>query len=169
MSWLRNIYDYFEEGACALFVAVMVICPFLQVLMRITVGSSIAWTEELSRYSFLWAVYVGAALAVKRGGHVRITAQFMCLSTKWRLVFRVLGDIIWIAFSLYVAWIGVECIEEGLYYPEVSPTLGIVKAWVESIIPFSFVLVSWRIVEEYFVRWRKGTLDELVRYEEAVS
>ena len=98
-------------------------------------GSSIAWTEELSRYSFLWAVYVGAALAVKRGGHVRITAQFMCLSTKWRLVFRVLGDIIWIAFSLYVAWIGVECIEEGLYYPEVSPTLGIVKAWVESIIP----------------------------------
>lgn len=169
MSWLRNIYDYFEEGACALFVAVMVVCLFLQVLMRITVGSSIAWTEELSRYSFLWAVYVGAALAVKRGGHVRITAQFMCLSTKWRLVFRVIGDIVWIAFSLYVAWIGVECIEEGLYYPEISPTLGIVKAWVECIIPFSFVLVSWRIVEEYVVRWRKGTLDEMVRYEEAVS
>ena len=40
MSLLKNIYDYFEEGACALFVAVMVICLFLQVLMRITVGSS---------------------------------------------------------------------------------------------------------------------------------
>ena len=59
------------------------------------------------------------------------------------------------------------CIEEGLYYPEVSPTLGVVKAWVECIIPFSFVLVSWRIVEEYVVRWRNGTLGELVRYEEA--
>lgn len=26
---------------------------------------------------------------------------------------------------------------------------------------------SWRIVEEYVVRWRNGTLGELVRYEEA--
>lgn len=77
------------------------------------------------------------------------------------------GNIIWIGFSLYVAWIGLACIEEGLYYPEVSPTLGVVKAWVECIIPFSFVLVSWRIVEEYVVRWRNGTLGELVRYEEA--
>ena len=84
-----------------------------------------------------------------------------------RLVFRAVGDIIWIGFSLYVAWIGLACIEEGLYYPEVSPTLGVVKAWVECIIPFSFVLVSWRIVEEYVVRWRNGTLGELVRYEEA--
>lgn len=167
MSVLKTVYDNLEEGACALFVGVMVVCLFLQVAMRIAVGSSLAWTEELSRYSFLWSVYVGAALAVKKGGHVRITAQFMLLSTRWRLIFRILGDIIWIGFSLYVAWIGLACIEEGLYYPEVSPTLGIVKAWVESIIPFSFVLVSWRIVEEYLVRWKNGTLEELVRYEEA--
>ena len=81
MSFFKQLYDNFEEGACALFVAVMVLCLFLQVAMRIAVGSSLAWTEELSRYSFLWAVYVGAALAVKRGGHVRITAQFMFLPT----------------------------------------------------------------------------------------
>ena len=118
MSFFKQLYDNFEEGACALFVAVMVLCLFLQVAMRIAVGSSLAWTEELSRYSFLWAVYVGAALAVKRGGHVRITAQFMFLPTRWRLVFRAVG-------------------------------------------------VSWRIVEEYVVRWRNGTLGELVRYEEA--
>ena len=103
MSFFKQLYDNFEEGACALFVAVMVLCLFLQVAMRIAVGSSLAWTEELSRYSFLWAVYVGAALAVKRGGHVRITAQFMFLPTRWRLVFRAVGDIIWIGFSLYVA------------------------------------------------------------------
>ena len=91
MSFFKQLYDNFEEGACALFVAVMVLCLFLQVAMRIAVGSSLAWTEELSRYSFLWAVYVGAALAVKRGGHVRITAQFMFLPTRWRLVFRAVG------------------------------------------------------------------------------
>ena len=53
MSFFKQLYDNFEEGACALFVAVMVLCLFLQVAMRIAVGSSLAWTEELSRYSFL--------------------------------------------------------------------------------------------------------------------
>ena len=164
---LRNLWEHFEVYIANFSLLLMVGFLTLQIIGRYFFQVGIAWTEELSRYSFLWAVYVGAALAVKRGGHVRITAQFMFLPTRWRLVFRAVGDIIWIGFSLYVAWIGLACIEEGLYYPEVSPTLGVVKAWVECIIPFSFVLVSWRIVEEYVVRWRNGTLGELVRYEEA--
>lgn len=114
MSFFKQLYDNFEEGACALFVAVMVLCLFLQVAMRIAVGSSLAWTEELSRYSFLWAVYVGAALAVKRGGHVRITAQFMFLPTRWRLVFRAVGDIIWIDPAYLPA--GGRHIPAGLFF-----------------------------------------------------
>jgi TRAP-type C4-dicarboxylate transport system permease small subunit len=33
------------------------------------------------------------------------------------------------------------------------------------IIPFGFVLMSWRIVENYFLRWKNGTLVELVQEE----
>ena len=47
MSFLKQLYDNFEEGACALFVTVMVLCLFLQVAMRIAVGSSLAWAEAL--------------------------------------------------------------------------------------------------------------------------
>lgn len=167
MSLLKNIYNNFEEYACTLFVAVMIMCLAIQVAMRIITGSSFAWTEELSRYSFLWAVYVGAALAVKRGGHVRITAQFTKLSTKGRLFFRILADSIWIVFSLYIAFNGLEVIREGLDFPEISPTLGVVKSWVEMVIPFGFVLMSWRIVEQYYQCYKKGTLALLVNYEEA--
>ena len=167
MNILKHIYDNFEEYACSLFVGIMILCLGLQVAMRIVSGSSIAWTEELSRYSFLWAVYVGAALAVKRGGHVRITAQFGSLSTKGRLFFRLLGDLIWIAFNIFIAWQSAEVIREGMEYPEISPTLGIVKAWVEMIIPFGFVLMSWRIVQQYWEHWQAGTLASMVNYEEA--
>lgn len=168
MSLLKNLYNNFEEYACSLFVAIMICCLSLQVAMRIISGSSIAWTEELSRYSFLWAVYVGAALAVKRGGHVRITAQFGPLSTRGRLFFRVLGDIIWVGFNIYIACNSLEVIRDGMDFPEVSPTLGVVKAWVEMVIPFGFLLMSWRIVEQYWTCWKAGTLAQLVNYEEAV-
>ena len=166
MSFFKKCYDNFEEYVCAGLVFLMIFCLVLQVVMRIFTGSSFAWTEELSRYSFLWAVFVGAALAVKRGGHVRITAQFGRLGLKARLFFRVLGDAVWIAFNIYFITVCWETIQEGLEYPEISPTLGVVKGHVEMIIPFCFLLVSWRIVEQYWKHWRVGTLAGLVNYEE---
>ena len=62
MAILKKIYDYFEEGMCAIMLSVMILCLTAQVVVRMTLGSSIAWTEELSRSTFLWTVYLGAAL-----------------------------------------------------------------------------------------------------------
>lgn len=169
MAFLKSLYNNFEEYLCALFVGVMILCLMIQVILRVTIGSSLAWTEELSRYSFLWAVYVGAALAVKRGGQVRITAQFTPMSVQKRLFFRFVADIIWIGFNIFIAIQSWSVIEEGLFYPEVSPTLGVVKAWVEMIIPVSFILMSWRIIEQYYTHWRNGTLSSMVRYEEEIA
>lgn len=101
MFLFKKLYDNFEEYVCAALVLLMVFCLALQVVMRIFTGSSFAWTEELSRYSFLWAVFVGAALAVKRGGHVRITAQFGHLGVRARLFFRILGDAVWVIFNIF--------------------------------------------------------------------
>ncbi|BFR50178.1 TRAP transporter small permease [Nitratidesulfovibrio sp. HK-II] len=167
MTLLKKCYDNLEEYICALLVATMVCCLSIQVIMRIITGSSFAWTEELSRYSFIWSVYVGAALAVKRNAHVRITAQFAFLSSPARLAVRGATDILWIAFNLYFASVSFDAIGEALAFPEISPTLGVVKGYVEMIIPACFILTSWRIAEQYLVHWRNGTLYDLVNYEEA--
>ncbi len=170
MKLLKNIYDNFEEYAAVLFLAIMIVCLIIQVIARAVYGSSVAWTEELSRFTFIWAVYIGMALATKRGSQVRITAQFLRFSTNGRLFFRILGDIIWIAGSLYVAFEGIKVIEENLMFPENSPTMPfIVKAWVEAIIPFTFIIMPLRILEIYYVNIKKGTLASLVNYEDEVA
>lgn len=165
MSFLRDIYNNFEEYVCVTLVGAMTLCLCLQVVIRIFMGSSLAFTEELSRYCFIWTVYVGAALAAKHGGHVRITAQFALLPKGGRLLFRIIGDLVWIAFNIFVAFEGIEVLKEAFEYPETSPTLGITKAWIECILPASFIMVSWRIIEQYIVHFRQGTLDELTRIE----
>lgn len=159
---LRKLYDNFEEVFCALSVGVMVACLMLQVGMRWATGAGMAWTEELSRYSFLWAVFVGAALVAKHNAHVRISAQYLLLPVNIRLVFRFFTDMLWVGFNLYIAWISWGVIQGGLMFPEISPVLGIVRGYVEMVIPFGFVLMSWRILEGYVRRWRQGRLAELV-------
>lgn len=168
MRFLKLCLANFEEWTSAFLVGLMIVCLIIQVFIRFIFGSALAWTEELSRYAFIWAVYVGAALCVKRRIHVRITAQFLKLDTRGRLFFLTVCDAIWIAFNIFIFINSVEVIRDGLEFPEISPTLGIVKSWVEAIIPFSFALMSFRLLQQYYLHWKTGTMAELVNFEEMV-
>lgn len=148
--------------------AIMVMCLMIQVLIRVFAGSSLAWTEELSRYSFLWSVYLGIAVVAKRGAHVRVTAQFMKAPKKVQIAFRAVADAIWIALTLYIAYLSWVTIADSMDFPEISPTLQIAKHWIEMIIPAGFVIMSWRVIEFWIINIRKGTLNELVRDEEGL-
>ncbi len=59
------------EWTAGLLLAVMVIVTFLQVVGRYTGIFFVPWTEEVARLLFLWVVWIGAAAAVFRGGHIR--------------------------------------------------------------------------------------------------
>ncbi|MDZ4253513.1 MAG: TRAP transporter small permease [Sulfuritalea sp.] len=162
-SLARKLYDNFEEVFSVACVGTMVACLILQVGVRWITGSGVAWSEELSRFAFLWTVFSAAPLVAKHCAHVRITAQFLLLPLKYRLAIRIFTDSLWIACNLAIAWWCWEVVKGGLAYPELSPTLGIVRGYVELIIPLGFVLMSWRIAEGYVIRWRQGTLLDLVR------
>ena len=165
MKIVKNIYRNFEEYACASLLTVMILCLMVQILCRALLGTSLAFTEELSRYSFIWTIYLGAALGAKHSSHVRITAQFMLMPKKLRLVFLVLTDVIWIGFNIFLIWASWNALIPALEFPEVSPTLFVVKAYVEMIIPASLLLMSYRIIEKYYIKMKEGTLLSLVNYE----
>jgi len=166
MPVLRKLYDNLEEYLCVFLCGLMILCLIIQVGIRIISGSALAWTEELSRFCFIWTVYIGASLAAKRVAHVRISAQFLLAPIKVRLFFRILADCVWIGFNIFFVIHTQEMVREAFEFPEVSPTLGWVKAYIEMIIPISFALMSWRTIEAYIVRWKNGTLASLVDFEE---
>ncbi|HYL79996.1 MAG TPA: TRAP transporter small permease, partial [Candidatus Acidoferrum sp.] len=56
----------------ALFAAIFVIMV-LQVTCRYVLGSPLVWSEEASRYLYIWACYLGAPIALRRGNHIAIT------------------------------------------------------------------------------------------------
>ena len=168
MKHLKNILNNFEEYACATTLTIMILSLMVQILMRALAGTSIACTEELSRYSFIWTIFLGGVLVAKHSGHVKITAQFMAFSTKVRLVFLVITDVLWISVNFFLAYVSYEALSVAIQFPEVSPTLHIVKAYVEAVIPFCFLLMNYRIVEQYFHKMKAGDLESLVDYEEAV-
>ncbi|MBP1934564.1 TRAP transporter small permease [Ammoniphilus resinae] len=71
MSNIRFIIRHAEEIVGCILVAVMVATVSVGVFARF-VNVSIVWTDELSRYTFIWTVYLGSVVAVKRKGHIAL-------------------------------------------------------------------------------------------------
>lgn len=162
MRYLKLVYDNFEEYLCEALIAVMIFALSVQVLIRMTTGGAVSWAEELSRYCFVWAIYIGTSLAAKKAAHVRINAQFLYASIRTRLAFRMLADGIWMGFNIFFFYYSCIAVHQAFLFPEVTATMGIIKAYIEIIVPVGFALMTWRTVELYVRHWREGTLSSLV-------
>ena len=45
---------------------------FLGVFSRYVIGSTFTWYDEIARLLFVWIVFLGAAVGVRRGAHFRL-------------------------------------------------------------------------------------------------
>lgn len=72
LARLAAALDRYTRAACiALFAGILAIMV-CQVVFRYVFNAPLTWTEELARYCFIWACYLGAPLATRRGNHVTI-------------------------------------------------------------------------------------------------
>jgi TRAP-type C4-dicarboxylate transport system permease small subunit len=71
----------------------MLAVMILQVFFRYTLKLSVPWTDEASRYFFIWAIFLGSAIAQRNREHIRIDIVVDRLSPKKRRIFNLLTDI----------------------------------------------------------------------------
>ena len=70
---MKNIANKLFNGIqilLGLMLAIMIALVFLNVILRFFFNSGLVWSEELSRYVFVYVVYLGAIVAMKEYGVV---------------------------------------------------------------------------------------------------
>ena len=109
--------------------------------------ASIPWGEELSRMAFVWFVYFGATYAARLAAHNRVTFQFKIFPKIIGDISTLIADLIWICFNCVIIYYSIRVIQEGFEYPEYSPTLDWIMAYVFMIFPIAFTLMTLRIIQ----------------------
>ena len=66
---LDRLVARIEAGVIVVLVSCLTVVTFAQVVTRYGLGNPLIWSEELARYLFVWVSMIGAALAVREGGH----------------------------------------------------------------------------------------------------
>lgn len=136
----------FGEGILfSLFLAVMLLLSFAQVLLRNLFHSGVLWFDPLVRTLVLWVAFLGALVATSNARHLHVDVVRRMLPERIRL--RV-GRLLSVISSAVCAWMAngsyVYLREEYLYGQ--SPFLGI-PAWVtQSILLWGFGLLSYRFL-----------------------
>ena len=79
------------EALAALLVVAEVFILLMGVVSRFVFDRPLVWSDELASLLFLWLAMVGAAIALSRGAHMRLSTVTAMMSPAWRLRFDALA------------------------------------------------------------------------------
>ncbi|OOF61480.1 TRAP transporter small permease [Rodentibacter sp. Ppn85] len=94
---MKNFTDKLFNGVQALLgimLAVMIALVFLNVILRFFFNSGLVWSEEVSRYVFVYVIYLGAIVAMKENAHLGVDTFIKNCPEKLKWLLFVAGRII---------------------------------------------------------------------------
>lgn len=122
---------------------------FVQIIMRYVVGRSLSWSEELTRYIFLWQIWIGASYAISLKKHLKIDAfvnHFHGNAKKMILFFSLLC---WIFFSTFLAVKGTDLVVLIYHQEQLSPAMQVPMAYAYAAIPVGGMLMIIKLLDEF--------------------
>jgi TRAP-type C4-dicarboxylate transport system permease small subunit len=102
-----------------------------QALSRL-VGFSAPWTEELSRFLFIWTAFLGMATGFRRGDHPNITFLIDALPWWMRSFSSHLTALSTTILFAIIGWNAVGLLMQRISFGETSPVLGI-GMWIATV------------------------------------
>ncbi len=125
---LANGYCRLLEVLLVALMAAMVLMVFGNVVLRYAFNSGLVFSEELSRWAFVWMTFLGAIIAVKEGGHLGTDMLVGRLGPTGKKICLALAE----TLMLYVVWLIFSgSLEQAQISLEVeAPVSGFSMAWL---------------------------------------
>lgn len=127
------------EWVCLILMAALAVDLMLGVFSRYVLASTFTWYDEVARACFVWVVFLGAAVGVKRGAHFRLHLLVDRFPPSLQRAVGVFGRLVVVAFSIALIQQGWAFVELGR--AQQTPVLGLSKAWIYSAMPVGGTLM----------------------------
>jgi tripartite ATP-independent transporter DctM subunit len=132
--WMRPV-----EAAAALLLVVIIALLFIGVVSRYLFSLPIIWVDEVASLSFLWLAMLGAALAIDRSEHLRLTLFVNFLPERLRQHVDTLALLLVTLFLAAMLRPAVEYAMEEVFIT--SAALNIPMSWRASALPVGIALM----------------------------
>ncbi|MHB8907414.1 MAG: TRAP transporter small permease [Syntrophales bacterium] len=147
---LEKIISFFEESVIVVCMTGIFVLTFGAVMSRFVFNFSIAWSEELVRYMFIWGALFGASYAFKYQSHSGLPILVEKFPPRLARIVRDFGFILTVGLFAVIVYTGWGLVKLGLQSGQLSPATKI-PYWVVNFgLVLAFVFCIYRVVQARF-------------------
>ena len=133
-----RLFEITRKASILMFIA-MVILSIVQVVCRYVLEISLSFTEELARFIFIWVTFLGTAMAMKKGQHVKMELLLGAVPPFIRNFFEFVGRVI--SMCIYLVMIGGGIAVMWKTMDQTSAALNLPMSFVYLAVPVCGVLM----------------------------
>jgi TRAP-type C4-dicarboxylate transport system permease small subunit len=134
MKKLIGFYHQLLTWLMVATIAVLIVPVTLQMVSRYTaLIPSYIWTEELSRFLFIWMVMLGAMIGIREGTHFEVDV-WPELGPRANAALRIVSSVFILIFALVFLYWGIQFVQFGWYQTSELADL-----------PMPFIFLAWPV------------------------
>lgn len=150
---INCIDEYLEEIILVFLLAAMAVIMGIQVFCRYALSMSLTWSEELTRYLFIWAGFLSVSYCTKKCISIKIEQFVELFPKRGKALFKVVNHTIELVLFLYLIPFAWKYFYSAIETGQVSPALGIPMYYVQAAPLAGFILVAIRIIQRWIVEF----------------
>ena len=140
-------YDKLEERVLCASLVLTTLIIFSQVIMRSVFNSSLTWSEELTRYIFIWQIWLGVSVAQKEKQHIRVELLYSIVKNeKFKEIVNIIATLILIVFNLFLVKYGTIVVRQMIKRNTLSGAMRLPMWTVFLALPVSSAIFCLRLL-----------------------
>ena len=143
MKFFLNRFEEIIGVAC---LGIMVTVAFVNVLTRYFFKYSMAFTEEITLYLFVWAVMMGTSIAFREGSNMAVTLFYERFRKGNRKLLMLFSSLLSMAFFIVLTYFGILEVMDEIAMNAMTEAIEMPMWWFTSAMPIASVLIMFRIV-----------------------
>lgn len=147
--WLDALIETIAAGLLVAATAITLV----QVVFRYGLNHSLTWPEEMARWAFVWLVFLGSAMLVRRSRHIAIDLFAGMLEGRGAAAHAFAVRVIMACAAMLLVVIGLRLVANSTY---VSPALGWPFLYLYLAAPVGGALSLIFMAIEPLPNWRSG-------------
>lgn len=151
---LHYLDEYLEEFLMVTFLIAMTLIMGIQVFSRYILGMSLSWSEEITRYLFIWSAFLSVSLCTRKCISIKIDQFIQLFPKRGKSLWKVLNLTVEFVFFVYLIPYSFIYLKNTIESGQVSPACGIPMYYVQAAPFVCFIITAFRIAQRWFGEWK---------------
>lgn len=141
---VKRSLDLVVDMAVRILLALLALTVFVAVVTRYLFNFPLAWSEEVSRYSFIWLSFLGAEVCLRARAHLGVDLLVKALPTSLQHFLETGGRLLMGVMIVVLLIAGIKI--TPVTYEQQSPALGIPMSVVYLAVPVGATLMLLELI-----------------------